>query len=97
MGKANVLIMQNGTPAKLLILRKSDNHVEKEIDLRRRTHQRTGSSGTCAPPGRALFLVAHMDFGKVVEYSPRVKRSGQFPRGCLGGGAAQKRQYADQR
>jgi hypothetical protein len=33
LGKERVLIMQNGSPAKLLILRKRDNRIEKELEL----------------------------------------------------------------
>jgi hypothetical protein len=64
-----VLIMQNGNPAKLLVIRKADNHVEAELTLATRVptgthgqfrHIRMTKAGT--------FLVAHMDLGKVVEY-----------------------------
>jgi hypothetical protein len=73
-GLERVLIMQNGNPAKLLILRKADNTVEKELTLPTRNpagthgqfrHVRMTKAGT--------FLVAHLDLGKVVEYSPEGK------------------------
>src|SRR5271157_3555313 len=74
MGTDKVLIMQNGDPAKLLVLRKADNHVEKELVLATRDprgvhgqfrHVRVTAAGT--------FLVAHMDLGRVVEYSAEGK------------------------
>lgn len=73
-GLHQVLIMQNGNPAKLLVLRKADNSVEKELTLPTRNpagthgqfrHVRMTKAGT--------FLVAHLDLGKVVEYSPEGK------------------------
>lgn len=64
-----VLIMQNGNPAKALILRKATNQVEKEVALPVRVP--TAPHGQfrhirMTPEG--YFLVAHMDLGKVVEY-----------------------------
>jgi Mala s 1-like protein len=68
-GKDRVLIMQNGNPAKLLLIRKTTGQVEKELVLRTRVpdgihgqfrHIRMTKAGT--------FLVAHLDLGKVVEY-----------------------------
>ena len=73
-GLDRVLIMQNGNPAKLLVLRKADNSVEKELTLPTRNpasthgqfrHVRMTKAGT--------LLVAHLDLGKVVEYSPEGK------------------------
>jgi hypothetical protein len=66
-----VLIMQNGNPAKALIIRKSTNLVEKELPLPVRVP--TAPHGQfrhirMTPDGH--FLVAHMDLGKVVEYDP---------------------------
>jgi hypothetical protein len=66
-----VLIMQNGNPAKLLVMNKRTNTIEKEMALETRVpasphgqfrHIRMTPSGN--------FLVAHMDLAKVVEYSP---------------------------
>jgi hypothetical protein len=79
MGKANVLIMQNGTPAKLLILRKSDNHVEKELDLPTKNPATHGQFRHVRPTRAGTFLVAHMDFGKVVEYSAEGKEIWSVP------------------
>jgi outer membrane protein assembly factor BamB len=63
-----VLLMQNGNPAKLLVVSKATNKTEKELVLPTRCasvhgqfrHVRMTLSGT--------FLVAHLDSGKVVEY-----------------------------
>jgi hypothetical protein len=70
MGTDKVLIMQNGDPAKLLVLRKADNHVEKEIVLATRDpHGVHGQFRHIRPTAAGTFLVAHMDLGRVVEYS----------------------------
>jgi hypothetical protein len=69
-GLDRVLIMQNGNPAKLMLIQKASGKVEKELVLQTRDatsvhgqfrHIRMTRAGT--------FLVAHMDLGKVVEYS----------------------------
>ena len=69
-GQDRVLIMQNGNPAKLMLIQKETGKVEKELVLQTRDatnvhaqfrHIRMTQAGT--------FLVAHMDLGKVVEYS----------------------------
>jgi hypothetical protein len=74
MGADKVLIMQNGDPAKLLVLRKADNHVEKEIALTTRDpHSVHGQFRHIRPTAAGTFLVAHMDLGKVVEYSAEGK------------------------
>jgi alpha-glucosidase len=68
-GDDRVLIMQNGNPAKAMILEKATNKVLKELVLPTRRpdgvhgqfrHIRLTDAGT--------FLVAHLDLGKVVEY-----------------------------
>src|SRR5262249_29142959 len=68
-GKDRVLIMQNGNPAKLLVINKVTGKTEKELTLETRVpdsihgqfrHVRMTIAGT--------FLVAHLDLGKVVEY-----------------------------
>jgi hypothetical protein len=73
-GRDRVLIMQNGNPAKLLLIEKASGKVEKEIVLATRDpksphgqfrHIRMTKAGT--------FLVAHMDLGKVVEYDAEGK------------------------
>jgi len=69
-----VLIMQNGNPAKALIIIKATNRIEMELPLTVRVpagthgqfrHIRMTKAGT--------FLVAHMDLGKVVEYDANGK------------------------
>lgn len=68
-GRDRVLIMQNGDPAKALIIEKATNKIVKELVLSPRDpknahgqfrHIRMTKAGT--------LLVAHMDLGKVVEY-----------------------------
>jgi hypothetical protein len=73
MGLDKVLIMQNGTPARLLVVRKEDNHVEKELDLPTRSAGTHGQFRHVRPTKAGTFLVAHMDLGKVVEYSAEGK------------------------
>ena len=79
-GKKRVLIMQNGNPAKLLIIRKHDGKVEKELVLETARkdnihaqfrHIRMTKAGT--------FLVAHLDLGKVVEYDRHGKAIWSVP------------------
>jgi len=67
--KDRVLIMQNGNPAKLLVIQKAGNIVEKELTLPTRVP--TGTHGQfrhIRMTAAGNFLVAHMDLGKVVEY-----------------------------
>jgi outer membrane protein assembly factor BamB len=75
-----VLVMQNGNPAKLLVIQKATNRVEKELTLATRVptgthgqfrHVRMTKAGT--------FLVAHMDLGKVVEYDQDGKEIWSVP------------------
>lgn len=66
-----VLVMQNGNPAKLLVINKRSGKVEKELTLQTRVP--TGTHGQfrhIRMTRSGNFLVAHMDLGKVVEYSP---------------------------
>jgi hypothetical protein len=79
MGTDKVMIMQNGTPAKLLILRKSDNHIEKELDIPTKTSATHGQFRHVRPTKAGTFLVAHMDFGTVVEYSAEGKEIWSVP------------------
>jgi hypothetical protein len=80
LGMDRVLIMQNGNPAKLLVIRKATGAVEKELVLPVKRpenihgqfrHVRVTSAGT--------FLVAHLDLGKVVEYSEEGKELWSVP------------------
>jgi outer membrane protein assembly factor BamB len=79
-GKNKVLIMQNGNPAKLMLINKKSGRVEKELTLPTRDpnhvhgqfrHIRMTKAGT--------FLVAHLDLGKVVEYSKDGKELWSVP------------------
>jgi len=73
-GKNRVLLMQNGSPAKVLLINKLTEKVEKEFVVPTRDpaeihgqfrHIRMTKDGT--------FLVPHMDMGKVVEYDANGK------------------------
>jgi outer membrane protein assembly factor BamB len=67
--KERVLIMQNGNPAKLLVINKTNNKIEKELVMA--TRVATGTHGQfrhARMTAAGTFLVAHMDLGKVVEY-----------------------------
>jgi hypothetical protein len=64
-----VLIMQNGNPAKLLIINKRTAQTEKSLELPTRNPQGVHGQfrhARMTPDGH--FLVAHLDLGKVVEY-----------------------------
>ena len=73
-GKDRVLIMQNGNPAKLMLIQKATGKVEKELVLQTRDPNSVHSQFRHIRMTRAgTFLVAHMDLGKVVEYSAEGK------------------------
>jgi hypothetical protein len=78
--KDRVLIMQNGNPAKLMVINKVTNKVEKEMVLP--TRNATGTHGQfrhiCMTPS-GTFLVAHLDLGKVVEYDQEGKELWSVP------------------
>ncbi|MCU1238724.1 MAG: hypothetical protein JWP63_6691 [Candidatus Solibacter sp.] len=66
-----VLIMRNGNPAKALVIDKRTNRVEREWVLPTRVP--TGTHGQfrhIRMTAKGNLLVAHMDLGKVVEYTP---------------------------
>jgi len=70
-----ILVMQNGDPASLLVIRKSAEdpagEVEREVTLETRAPGNPhGQFRHVRPTPAGTFLVAHMDLGKVVEYSP---------------------------
>jgi len=69
MGRDRVMILQNGTPAHLLVLRKRDNHVETDLVLPTKSPATHGQFRRARPTAAGTFLVSHMDLGKVVEYS----------------------------
>jgi hypothetical protein len=71
-GKNHVLIVQNGNPAKVMVINITTNKVEKEFKLPfisgthgQIRHARLTPAGT--------LLVAHMDLGKVCEYDTNGK------------------------
>jgi hypothetical protein len=68
-GLDRVLIMQNGDPAKLLIIRKAGNEVVKELVLPTKDKSTHGQFRHVRITRAGTFLAAHMDLGKVVEYS----------------------------
>ena len=75
-----VLIMQNGNPATLMIIRKSSGAIEKSLTLPTRNPQ--GVHGQfrhvrMTPQGN--FLAAHLDLGKVVEYDPNGRELWSVP------------------
>ena len=70
LGKERVLIMQNGSPAKLLILSKRDNRIEKELEVPTASSKTHGQFRHVRMTQAGTFLVAHMDLNKVVEYGP---------------------------
>lgn len=70
-GLDRVLIMQNGDPAKAMIVLKSTNKIERELILPTRDPKGThGQFRHIRMTKAGTFLVAHMDLGKVVEYAP---------------------------
>ena len=70
LGKERVLIMQNGSPAKLLILSKRDIRIEKQLELPTASSKTHGQFRHVRMTQAGTFLVAHMDLNKVVEYGP---------------------------
>lgn len=62
--------MQNGDPAKALIISKASNRVEKELILPTRDLKGThGQFRRIRMTKAGALLAAHMDLGKVVEYT----------------------------
>ena len=69
LGLDRVLIMQNGDPAKAMVIHKASGKVEKELLLEvRRPDNEHGQFRHIRMTKAGTFLVAHMDLGKVVEY-----------------------------
>ena len=74
LGKNRVLIMQNGNPAKLIVINKKTNKKEKELTLETRNPDNVhGQFRHVRPTRSGSFLVAHLDLGKVVEYNTKGK------------------------
>ena len=70
-GQDRVLVMQNGDPAKLLIFHKPSVTPEKELVLATRNPASVhGQFRHIRMTPNGNFLVAHLDLGKVVEYTP---------------------------
>ena len=70
-GTDRVMIMQNGDPAKLLIIVKATNKIEKELILPTKEPKGThGQFRRVRMTKAGTFLASHMDLGKVVEYAP---------------------------
>jgi hypothetical protein len=69
LGRDRVLIMQNGDPAKALIIEKKTGRIEREfsIPVRRRENVH-GQVRHIRWTRASTLLVAHLDLGKVVEY-----------------------------
>jgi hypothetical protein len=69
-----VLIMQNGNPARLMVINKRTQAVERQLTLATRNAQSThGQFRHVRMTPNGNFLVAHLDLGRVVEYSPEGK------------------------
>jgi outer membrane protein assembly factor BamB len=69
-GLDRVLIMQNGNPAKAMLIEKGSGKVLKELVLlTRRPENAHGQFRHIRLTNAGTFLVAHLDLGKVVEYS----------------------------
>jgi hypothetical protein len=74
-----VLIMQNGNPAKLLVINKSNNKIEKELTLETRSPNTHGQFRHVRMTRAGTFLVAHLDLGKVAEYDQDGKQLWSVP------------------
>ena len=79
MSKDRRLVMQNGNPAKLLVIDKRTNRIEKEFVLRTRSSGIHGQFRHVRPTKRGTFLVAHLDLGTVVEYDRNGKELWSVP------------------
>lgn len=77
--KRRVLVMQNGNPAKLLVIDKKKNTIEKELTLPTRATGVHGQFRHVRMTGKGTFLVAHLDLGKVVEYDTNGKELWSVP------------------
>ncbi|MGL4942262.1 MAG: hypothetical protein ACRC46_03620 [Thermoguttaceae bacterium] len=66
-GKDMVVYIQNGRPAKVVVMKISDKQIVKEfeIDSRESVH---GQMRNCRLTSRGTLIVSHMDLGEVREY-----------------------------
>jgi len=79
-GRDRVLIMQNGNPAKALLINKKTGQVERELILpTRRPENVHGQFRHIRMTRAGTFLVAHLDLGKVVEYDKTGKEIWSVP------------------
>lgn len=79
-GKDRVLLMQNGNPAKLLVINKKVAKPEKELVLpTARPENIHGQFRHIRITPAGTFLVPHMDLGKVVEYDAGGKEIWSVP------------------
>jgi len=79
-GIDRVLIMQNGNPAKALLINKKTGKVERELTLlTRRPENVHGQFRHIRMTKAGTFLVAHLDLGKVVEYDKKGKEIWSVP------------------
>ena len=79
-GKDKVLIMQNGNPARLMLIEKKTGKVVKELELPTRQPDRVhGQFRHIRMTKKGTFLVAHLDLGKVVEYDQNGKEIWSAP------------------
>jgi hypothetical protein len=70
-GTERVLMMQNGNPPKLMVVEKATGKKERELTLEcRQAGNAHGQFRHVRMTRLGNFLVAHMDLGKVVEYTP---------------------------
>jgi outer membrane protein assembly factor BamB len=79
-GKDKVLIMQNGNPAKALLIEKKSGRVIREQVLATRNQDGThGQFRHIRMTKSGNLLVSHMDLGKVVEYDQQGKEIWSTP------------------
>lgn len=79
-GLDHVLIVQNGNPAKLLLINTTTNKIEKEIQIPvRDTAHPHGQLRRARMTPAGTFLVAHMDLGAVTEYDADGKEIWNYP------------------
>jgi outer membrane protein assembly factor BamB len=80
MGMDRVLLMQNGNPAKPIVIRKASGQIEKELVLPTRVPDGIhGQFRHVRPTPAGTFLVAHLDLGKVAEYDANGKEIWSVP------------------
>jgi outer membrane protein assembly factor BamB len=98
-GLDRVLIMQNGNPAKAMIINKRTRNVEREWTIPvRRPENVHGQVRHIRWTKAETLLVAHLDLGKVVEYDKDGKEIWSVPApSAWAARPAEERQHIDQR